>query len=91
MGNVLNILRDEAYAKGLEDGIAKATPPENYQLTYSIPYEGSSSISFGSLQEVRAWINKNKSTYYFDLDNLEIIQIFKVIDVYELMGNENAS
>lgn len=59
-----------------------------YRLSYCIAYEGETSYEFETLDDIKDWINKHKSSYY-SYDDLNIIEISRYIDVYELMLNDN--
>ncbi|MCB1466570.1 MAG: hypothetical protein KDK08_05360 [Rhizobiaceae bacterium] len=46
-----------------------------YRLTYAVPYEGENSLDFDSLEQAAKWIESNRSTYDFDLDNITLIEV----------------
>lgn len=58
-----------------------------YLLTYSVPYEGDCNKEFENLDAVALWLDQNKSSYNFDLDNVDVIEIKRGVDVYQLMRN----
>lgn len=58
-----------------------------YLLTYSVPYEGDHNQEFDNLDALALWLDQNKSSYNFDLDNVDVIEIKQGVDVYQLMRN----
>ena len=60
----------------------------SYQLHYQVPYEGYSVHNFGTLEEVKNWLKKNKSSYEYDLYNVTVLIIAGEVDVYDLMKDK---
>ena len=57
-----------------------------FLVSYSANYEGDRIEKFSTLEEVREWLSKHRSSYDFDLDNVDVIEIARHIDVYNLMS-----
>jgi hypothetical protein len=53
-----------------------------FRLTRSIPYEGDYSRDYETLEEVKEEILREK---YVSLDDMDIIEYTRSIDVYDLM------
>ena len=56
-----------------------------YLLYYSVPYEGHSVYEFSSLAEVKDWLQKHRSSYDYDLDNVDVVKVESSVNVYDLM------
>ncbi len=62
----------------------------NYEITWTVPYEGGSSESFGSPEEVLAWLDANRSRYDYSLDNVTLRGPVGEIDLYGLLERREA-
>jgi hypothetical protein len=56
----------------------------SYELTWTVPYEGDTSESFASLEDVLSWLAGNRSRYEFSLDNVTLRGPVGEIDLYGL-------